>query len=51
MSSSQEWCGNTFKSIIDDGVNFELWFHSYWNGQGDNGHDLRRDICLEDALP
>ena len=27
--SSQEWCGGTFKSIIDDGVNFEMWFHFY----------------------
>lgn len=50
-SSSQEWCGNTFKSIIDDGVNFEMWFHSYWDGQGDNSRDLRRDVFLEDALP
>lgn len=50
-STAQEWCGNTFKSIIDDGVNFEMWFHSYWDGQGDNNRDLRRDIFLEDALP
>ena len=50
-SSSQEWCGNTFKSIIDDGVNFEMWFHSYWDGQGNNSRDLRRDVFLEDALP
>lgn len=50
-SSSQEWCGNTFKSIIDDGVNFEMWYHSYWDGEGDNSRDLRRDIFLEDALP
>ncbi len=50
-SSSQEWCGNTFKSIIDDGVNFEMWYHSYWDGQGANSRDLRRDVFLEDALP
>jgi hypothetical protein len=50
-TSSQEWCGNTFKSIIDDGVNFEMWFHSYWDGQGTSSRDLRRDILLEDALP
>ncbi|MBO2012819.1 hypothetical protein [Hymenobacter negativus] len=49
-SSSQEWCGNTFKSIIDDGVNFEMWYHSYWDGEGTNSRDLRRDIFLEDAL-
>ncbi len=50
-SSSQEWCGNTFKSIIDDGVNFEMWYNSYWDGQGDGNRDLRRDVFLEDALP
>jgi hypothetical protein len=50
-TSAQEWCGNTFKSIVDDGVNFEMWHHSYWDGQGDNSRDLRRDIFLEDALP
>ncbi|MBF9140114.1 hypothetical protein [Hymenobacter properus] len=50
-TSSQEWCGNTFKSIIDDGVNFEMWYHSYWDGEGSNSRDLRRDVFLEDALP
>ena len=50
-SSSQEWCGNTFKSIIDDGVNFEMWYHSYWDGEGSSNRDLRRDVFLEDALP
>jgi hypothetical protein len=50
-TSSQEWCGNTFKSIIDDGVNYEMWFHSYWDGEGSNSRDLRRDVFLEDALP
>ncbi|MDO7847712.1 hypothetical protein Q5H92_15185 [Hymenobacter sp. M29] len=50
-TSSQEWCGNTFKSIIDDGVNFEMWYHSYWDGEGSNSRDLRRDLFLEDALP
>jgi hypothetical protein len=50
-TSSQEWCGNTFKSLIDDGVNFEMWYHSYWDGEGSNSRDLRRDVFLEDALP
>ncbi|MBD2721029.1 hypothetical protein [Hymenobacter armeniacus] len=50
-TSSQEWCGNTFKSIIDDGVNFEMWYHSYWDGEGSSNRDLRRDVFLEDALP
>jgi len=49
-TSSQEWCGNTFKSIVDDGVNFEQTFNSYWDQQGVGSRDLRRDVFLEDAL-
>ena len=50
-TASQEWCGNTFKSIVDDGVNFEQSFNSYWDGEGVGSRDLRRDVFLEDALP
>ena len=50
-TSSQEWCGNTFKTIVDDGVNFVEKFNSYWDGQGEGHRDLRRDAVLEDALP
>ena len=49
-TSSQEWCGNTFKTIIDGGVNFEQTYDSYWDGQGMGRRDLRRDVFLEDAL-
>ncbi|WP_052732261.1 hypothetical protein [Hymenobacter terrenus] len=49
-TSSQEWCGNTFKSIVDDGVNFQQTFDSYWDKQGVGHRDLRRDVFLEDAL-
>lgn len=50
-TSSQEWCGNTFKTIVDDGVNFEETYDSYWDQQGMGSRDLRRDVFLEDALP
>ena len=50
-TSSQEWCGNTFKALVDDGVNFKEKFDSYWDGQGEGRRDLRRDVLLEDALP
>lgn len=50
-SSSQEWCGNTFKAIVDDGVNFEETYNSYWDKQGVGSRGLRRDVFLEDALP
>ncbi|WP_310393183.1 hypothetical protein [Hymenobacter sp.] len=49
-SSSQEWCGNTFKAIVDDGVNFDETYDSYWDNQGVGNRDLRRDVFLEDAL-
>ncbi len=50
-SSSQEWCGNTFKAIVDDGVNFKESFDSYWDHQGMGSRELRRDVLVEDALP
>lgn len=50
-SSSQEWCGNTFKAIVDDGVNFEETFDSYWDNEGVGSRDLRRGVFVEDALP
>ncbi|MET4073339.1 hypothetical protein [Hymenobacter sp. UYCo722] len=50
-SSSQEWCGNTFKAIVDDGVSFKENYNSYWDQQGVGSRDLRRDVLLEDALP
>jgi hypothetical protein len=50
-TSSQEWCGNTFKAIVDDGVNFEESYNSYWDKQGVGSRGLRRDVFVEDALP
>lgn len=50
-SSSQEWCGNTFKAIVDDGISFKESYNSYWDQQGVGSRDLRRDVLLEDALP
>ena len=50
-TSSQEWCGNTFKAIVDDGVNLKQSYNSYWDQQGTGSRDLRRDVLLEDALP
>jgi hypothetical protein len=50
-TSSQEWCGNTFKAIVDDGVNFKENYNSYWDQQGTGSRDLRRNVLLEDALP
>ncbi|WP_286130524.1 hypothetical protein [Solirubrum puertoriconensis] len=50
-SSSQEWCGNTFKALTDLGTAYQLSYNSYWDGQGTGQRELQRDILLEDALP
>ncbi|RSK34556.1 hypothetical protein [Hymenobacter metallilatus] len=50
-SSSQEWCGNTFKAITDDGLQYQQQYNSYWDGQGAGQRALRHDVLFEDALP
>lgn len=50
-TSSQEWCGNTFKSITDKGANFDLSYNSYFDGQGTGGHQLPKELLVEDQLP
>ena len=36
-TSSQEWCGNTFKAFTDDGLQYQQTYNSYWDGEG-SGH-------------
>ncbi|QDA62284.1 hypothetical protein [Hymenobacter jejuensis] len=50
-TSSQEWCGNTFKAISDDGMEYIQTYNSYWDGQGAGERHLRHDVLFEDALP
>jgi hypothetical protein len=50
-TSSQEWCGNTFKAITDEGLHYLQTYNSYWDGQGSGNRQLRRDVLFEDALP
>ncbi|MFD2784033.1 hypothetical protein [Hymenobacter rubripertinctus] len=50
-TSSQEWCGNTFKAIADDGLQYQQTYNSYWDGQGTGQRALHRDVLFEDALP
>jgi hypothetical protein len=50
-SSSQEWCGNTFKAIVQAGNRLEYAYDSYWDGQGRGKMDLNRDLLIEDQLP
>ncbi|WP_071883109.1 hypothetical protein [Hymenobacter swuensis] len=50
-TSSQEWCGNTFKAIVNDGLQYQQTYNSYWDGQGNGQRTLRYDALFEDALP
>ncbi|MFD2245526.1 hypothetical protein [Pontibacter ruber] len=50
-TSSQEWCGNTFKAITDEGEKYNLYFNSYFDGQSEGNRKLQKDLLLEDQLP
>ncbi|SHI82023.1 hypothetical protein SAMN02745146_1608 [Hymenobacter daecheongensis DSM 21074] len=50
-TSSQEWCGTTFKALTDDGTKYAQTYNSYWDGQGTGQRRLRHDVLFEDALP
>jgi hypothetical protein len=49
-SSSQEWCGNTFKAINHAGNRLEYSYDSYWDGQGRGKMDLDPALLFEDQL-
>lgn len=52
-TSSQEWCGTTFKEFVGWGDSPKLVFHSYFDNQGDGSYPLglRDGDLLEDQLP
>lgn len=49
-NSSQEWCGNTFKAITDQGNQFNQYYNSYFDGQGEGNRKLPGDVMSEDQL-
>jgi hypothetical protein len=49
-SSSQEWCGNTFKAFDHKGKNYRYLYSSYWDGQGNDHMKLKGNIWFEDGL-
>lgn len=50
-TSSQEWCGNTFKALTEEPEAYRMSYNSYWDGQGSGQRTLPLDVLLEDALP
>lgn len=51
--SSQEWCGQSFKEILNFDGRSSFCFDTYWDGQGKGEFevDFPRDLVLYDALP
>lgn len=50
-TSSQEWCGNTFKEYLQDNKGINLNYHSYWDNEGDGKTQIAAGVLLEDQLP
>lgn len=48
--SSQEWCGNTFKSFLNQDNHFLFSYNSYWDGEGRGERKLENDFLFEDQL-
>lgn len=49
-SSSQEWCGNTFKEFNNDGRTINFQFSSYWDNEGSGANELENAGFFEDQL-
>jgi len=50
---SQEWCGQTFKELVNFQGKNSYHFNTYWDGQGRDSYDVSfpQEIFLYDALP
>lgn len=50
---SQEWCGNSFKEMVNFKGKSSLTFNTYWDGQGNGKFEVNfpEDLVLYDALP
>lgn len=51
--SSQEWCGQSFKELLNVGKRKGLWFNTYWDGQGRGKYEANfpEYLVLYDVLP
>jgi hypothetical protein len=49
-NGSQEWCGNTFKEYLAGPADYQLTYHSYWDGEGDGSTTINKDVLFEDQL-
>jgi hypothetical protein len=51
VTSSQEWCGTTFKHLRWGSSRMELKCFSYFGGEGDGTFGLERDVFPHESLP
>ncbi len=49
-NTSQEWCGNTAKSFVENGSNYDFQYMSYWDGQGNGLAKVEKGPWFEDQL-
>lgn len=49
-NTSQEWCGNTAKSFVENGSNYDFQYMSYWDGQGNGSAKVEKGPWFEDQL-
>ncbi|WP_426492306.1 hypothetical protein [Hymenobacter sp. 102] len=47
----QEWGGSVFKTLTDDGLQYQQQYNSYQEGEGAGQRLLHRGVLVEDALP
>ncbi|MCR5886453.1 hypothetical protein LRS06_01420 [Hymenobacter sp. J193] len=50
-TSSQEWCGTTFKALTAEASGYQQTYNSYWDGQGAGTRHLPGAMLFEDGLP
>ncbi|WP_421875906.1 hypothetical protein [Marinoscillum sp.] len=49
-NTSQEWCGNTAKSFLENGAVYDFQYMSYWDGQGNGLVKVDKGPWFEDQL-
>ncbi|OAQ39871.1 hypothetical protein A5893_09895 [Pedobacter psychrophilus] len=49
-TSSQEWCGNTYKEYLNNGNQYVMNYHSYFDNEGDGEKNIATENLFEDQL-
>lgn len=49
-TSSQEWCGNTYKEYLNNSNQYLMKYHSYFDEEGDGEQKIASETLFEDQL-